>query len=206
VSDETSRATDHSPAFREALRNATRPARSQIRRVTIRRTDDGLGIHNPTRGSVPLILFLLAWLVGWGAGVRFAGGEILDGAPWPATVFLVIWLAIWTLAGVAVIYAAGWQIGGVERLFIISDVLVTETGIGPFRRRRHYPVSSISNLRAAKDNGPHSGALLKIGRIEFEADGKRRSFGIELDDAERDAVLSAIRDEMTGNEPHSGQS
>ncbi|MEX0955988.1 MAG: hypothetical protein WDZ83_12345 [Rhizobiaceae bacterium] len=36
-------------------------------RVTIRETDDGLGIHNPSHRILPVILFLLLWLGGGGA-------------------------------------------------------------------------------------------------------------------------------------------
>lgn len=186
----------YSPAFREMLREATRPKRGTLDRVTIRRTADGLGIHNPTRRSIPVILFLLFWLCGWAAGAGFALTEIVGGTPWPIMIFLMVWLSIWTVGGVVAMLTVAWQLAGIERLFIISGVMVVERGFGPFRRRQIHPLADVTNLRVKIASNPQASGLVQVGSVTFDVAGKTYDFGIGLDSVETAAVIDAIRAEL----------
>lgn len=183
-----------SPAFEDLLSAAERPVRNDIERIAIRRTEDGLGIHVPTRRNIALAVVLSLWMVGWYFGARFAIGEIFGGAPWPAKIFMVFWMAIWSAGGLGVCTVVLWQFFGVERLFIINGVLVTEQNLGRFRRRKLVPLSSVTKVR--ENLGKYANPGAGGGEIVYHVDGKPRSFGVGLSRAERDAVLKAIASEM----------
>lgn len=195
MSGEPDSGPDYSPPFREALRNAARPARRDLERVSIVHTEDGLAIHNPARRSVAMVLFLLAWLVGWGAGVNFALREIASG-PLVRAIFLMFWLAIWSLAGLFVIRAVAWHWMGVERIFVLSGVLVVERGVGPWKRTQFIPLADLDGPHE-KEPAPVYGGLVPLGTIAFSAHGKEITLGLDLSEAERAVVIEALRAELS---------
>ena len=68
-------------------------------RITIRETLDGLGIYNPARRNIVLVLFLMLWLTGWAFGEYFALSQILRGGNLVGSLFLLVRGAFWTLGG-----------------------------------------------------------------------------------------------------------
>lgn len=68
-------------------------------RITIRETLDGLGIYNPARRNIVLVLFLMLWLTGWAFGEYFALSQILRGGNIFGSLFLLVWASFWTLGG-----------------------------------------------------------------------------------------------------------
>lgn len=160
-------------------------------RVVIRETPEGLGIYNPSRRNMPLILFLLLWLGGWTAGEYFAITEIMRGGDLFGSVFLLVWLTIWTFGGVACWWIVLWSLFGSERLFVTGGALVKSRGFGPLRWRSFYPVDAISDLRInAMADVPDA---VQVPAIEFAFAGKPVRFGLDLDPDERRAVLDALR-------------
>lgn len=160
-------------------------------RITIRETDDGLGIHNPSHRQMPLILFLLLWLGGWAFGEFFALSQIFSGGgPFGVDLFLLFWVTFWTLGGALAWWFVLWQLFGVEQLFITSGAVVREAGLWRLRRRRVYPLGSVSEFELAavpvrQNSFNHA--------ITFKADGKSRGFGIGMSPDEAEAALDAIR-------------
>ena len=167
-------------------------------RITIRETDDGLGVDNPTRRSIPIILFLLVWLAGWSVGEFFALSEIFNGSVGPEDLFLLVWVTAWTVGGVFAWSAVLWNLFGSERLFVTGGGLVREVGFWFFRPRRVYPLAQVSNLRRNEKSGDGGHSVFSKGRILFDAEGKTRSFGIGLDKDEADAVLVALKRHVPG--------
>lgn len=196
MSEDPEKWAQHSPAFREMLRGANRPARGEIDRIAIRRTDDGLGIHNPTRRSFTLIVGLSLWLLMWSAGLAFALGEIFGSVPLPAKIFLLIWLAIWLVGGLVTVAVVAWQLAGIERIFVIAGVLATETGVGPFQIRRYYPLSTVSKIRDAATGSEEDLRSTLFGTVAFDVDKRTKYLGVGLDASERDAVIKALQAEM----------
>lgn len=162
-------------------------------RIVLRETGDGLGVHNPTRRSVPLILFMLVWLAGWTAGEVFALSQIFDGSIGITDIFLLFWLTLWTIGGVFAWSTLLWNLLGVERLFITGGGIVRELGLGFMRFRKVYQVADVSDVRVSNVRNEGAQSMLTRGRILFDVAGRVRSFGIGLDTEETSAVFWAMR-------------
>lgn len=160
-------------------------------RITIRETADGLGIYNPTRRNIPVILFLCLWLAGWTVGEFFALTTIFSGESGFAGLFLLVWVTFWTIGGFFAFSVVLWQLFGVEKLFITGGAMVREVGFWNVTRRKVWPLDEVTGVREGTPRGD-AGSVFSPGSVEFEVAGAKRSFGIQLDKAERDAVLEAI--------------
>ncbi|MBO6716637.1 MAG: hypothetical protein JJ913_01635 [Rhizobiaceae bacterium] len=161
-------------------------------RITIRETGDGLGIHNPTRRQMPLILFLLLWLGGWSFGEYFALSEIFrSGTPLAGNLFLIFWVTFWTLGGLLAWWFVLWQLFGVERLFITGGAVVHEIGLWRLRRRRVFAADAVRFENAA--NRPKMGNQFITGPIAYSTDGTERRFGMGMSAEEAEMALAAIR-------------
>lgn len=161
-------------------------------RITIRETADGLGIYNPTRRNLAVILFMLLWLTGWAAGEVFAFYALFTDETGFAGLFLILWLTCWTIGGLFAISVVLWQLVGVEKLFVTGGAMVREVGFWTITRRNVWDLDSITNIRAETPSGKDAGSVLSPGGIVFEVDGESKSFGIQLDEAERMAALEAV--------------
>ncbi|MEX0406993.1 hypothetical protein ABGN05_15115 [Aquibium sp. LZ166] len=164
-------------------------------RMTIRKTADGIGVYNPTRRKIGLILFMIVWLGGWSVGEFFALTEIFGGgSPFPADIFLMFWVTAWTFGGVIVWSVVAWQLFGVEKLFLIDGgAVVVERGFGPLKRRKVYPVEKVTEVGFAPPAAKSAAdGFLSRGRVRFFVDGKPAGFGIELDDKEAGQVIDLM--------------
>ena len=161
-------------------------------RITIRETPDGLGIYNPARRNMPVVLFLLLWLAGWSAGEYFALAEILSSRNPIAEGFLIFWVTFWTMGGAICWWVVLWNLFGTERVFVTGGALVRSVGVGPLRRRKVYPVGEISNLRSISPAKGGNGTIL-ASAIAFDVDGKTREVGAGMDQDEVEVVLAALR-------------
>lgn len=161
-------------------------------RITIRESLDGLGIYNPARRNVAVILFLMLWLAGWSFGECFALSQILRGGNVVASAFLLVWATFWTLGGLGALAVLLWNLFGSERLFITGGMLVHSRGFGPFRRKRAYPVGQVNSFRVDTRGNPAAGAV-PLGAVAYQAGGGARSFGVGMTREEAEASLAAIR-------------
>ncbi len=160
-------------------------------RIIISEPLDGLGIYNPARRNIVVILFLMVWLGGWGAGEYFALTQILRSGNVVVSLFLLVWVSIWTLGGLGALGVLLWNLIGSERLFITAGALVHSIGFGFVQRKRMYPLDEVGGFRIISgskkgDNG------LPLSAIEYEARGGRRTFGMGMSRAEAEASLAAI--------------
>lgn len=150
--------------------------------------------------------FLGVWLCGWLLGESFAlwvlirggfallTGEALNPGDGPIELtaavavgtFLLIWLSLWTLGGIAAATQLLRELWGGDRIVAGRDGLVLEWKAGPFRRRRAIPRDEIIGV-----------ALLpRRGAIVVDTTRERVEAGSLGDDAERRAVVSALRREL----------
>lgn len=173
-------------------------------RITFRRTEDGIGVYNPTRRKLALVAFMLVWLCGWAAGEWFALSEIFrSGSPLAVDLFLIVWASFWTIGGLAVLAVVGWQLFGVEKLFLIEGGgIVTERDLGPITRRKVFRVDQVSEIGFAGEKREGAAdTVFSGGAVRFFADGKPQSFGIELDDEEADRVVILMREFVERHNP-----
>ena len=161
-------------------------------RIVIRETLDGLGIYNPARRNIVLILFLMLWLTGWSFGEYFALSEILRGGNVVGSVFLLVWATLWTLGGLVAARVLLWNLFGSERLFMTGGMLVHSSGFGPFRRKRAHRLDQVGDFRLNLAGDPAANAI-PLGSIEYRAEGVRRVFGIGMTREEAETSLAAIR-------------
>lgn len=185
-------------------------------RATITDSPEGLEIVVPAPRIWLVIVFLGFWLVGWVTGEVFAARQLFGPGPPAARLFLLVWLAGWTLGGGAALGACLWMLVGHERVRLRPDTLVIQReafGLGP---RKAYALERIRDLRAVElpplselrlPQGDHvpqpvtaetAGAALRIvgiggPGITFRYDGKPVRFGLALDPLEAHQVVSQLK-------------
>jgi len=150
--------------------------------------------------------FLAFWLCGWAAGEAFAlyvlvNGlrALLTGSPptggdEPKNIgaavavggFLLIWLAFWTIGGLAAIRELLRSLWAEDCLSVQPDGLLVTSRLGPFVTRRHLPRSEIRRIYAQR---PTTALMAQVG-----------SNTVTLSDlgtpAERDAGADWLRSEL----------
>ena len=174
----------------------TRPSPSRIR---IAKEIGGLSVTITARRHWGLILFLSFWLCGWVMGESFAlktliGGEAA-GEGIGAVSFLVIWLAIWTLGGLAAWYAWLWSLTGEETIVVGRHAMSIRRSVLGIGRATLLGMRTVRNLRAVASQ-PTGFRRGRVDRIEVETDGRTFSFGADLTESEADFVIDAIRSEV----------
>ena len=151
--------------------SAARPARG----ATIERTFTGLEIRLHSTGFARFFsaAFLAVWLAGWAVGEGFGlwllgtgAKSLLTGQPHgpgraplelaPALGvggFLLFWLALWTVGGLAALHEFGRLVWSEDRLRVDSGRLEIARRTGVFTRRRTLPRDQIRRLYRI-DAGP----------------------------------------------------
>jgi len=175
-------------------------------RITVRKTADGIGVYNPTRRRLGLVAFMLVWLCGWSAGEWFTLTELLrPGTALAVDLFLLVWVSLWTLGGLAVLAVVAWNLVGVEKLFLVEGGgIVVERGIGPLTRRKVFRVDRVGEIGFAHRLGARRAeGILSGGAVRFFADGRPQSFGIDLDDEETHWLVSLMQDFVGRHRPAS---
>jgi hypothetical protein len=158
-------------------------------RITVRQTEDGLGISIPPQRSVPLVGFLLVWLAGWSFGMRF-GLASVSTFRMPDLLFL-IWSIPWTASGLAVLYVALWQLFGREQLFFTAGALVREWWMPGLRRRRVVMGSEIREVTVKRPENDLAG----LGTIQVKTATGSFWIGSGLGHHEAELVADLIREQ-----------
>lgn len=147
-----------------------------------------------------VLLFLPVWLVGWTVGGIMVGlVQIRGGAPdWDG--FIYIWLALWLIAAGLALYLWLWNAFGNEVVRIGGSALSLKRDILGLGVRRSFPITGVSNLRAAGLFGSlHSWSYgmawygLSPGVVAFEHEGKTHRFGIQLEEQEAHELVEALK-------------
>jgi len=164
--------------------------------------------------------FLLFWLCGWLAGECFAlwflgNGlvALMSGTPFlsgrspvqvgPAIAvgsFLLLWLALWTVGGIAAISELLRLVAGEDRLAVEGSGLTVIHRRGPFRSRREFPRDTLQRLyltptrcALAVDSSRGTVELSRLGTLE-ERDHAAKALRSELglSDVDSSAVANAL--------------
>lgn len=196
VSGEGTAETDDAPSGAARLIADTERLRGKLR-ITVRHTEDGLGIHIPPARQLPVVAFMLLWMGGWAAGEYFAIGELLSSGFRLPGLFVLLWLVPWTLGGAGVFWVICWQLFGVERLFFTAGALVREWSLLGFGGRR---VLHGSDIVSVSVDDKASNDLAGFGTIKVGTAGRTMRIGSGLPDYEAQLVAELIRQAVAGNE------
>ncbi len=173
-------------------------------RYTIEDSFAALRITIPARRNWLVILFLGFWLGGWATGELFAGatlvrglaailsGRVPDIGSAAGTLFIAIWLALWTVGGGFALLIWLWNLAGKEVVVIDGESLTiqkTVLGIGP---RKQYEAAYVDRLRVSEDYGGSQGPW--AGALTFDYGGSTVRFGAGLTPVEARDVLARIAD------------
>jgi hypothetical protein len=112
-------------------------------------------------------------------------------------IFLYIWLSIWIIAFVCVLVLFLWGCWGKEKLEINPfeirfEKTVFGAGIKKRLQRKHVENFTVSNPNSTENNLGYWG--LGRGKIKFEYGCKTYSFGLGLEDAEAEQLVSLINE------------
>jgi hypothetical protein len=174
-------------------------------RAVIEQDGSGLRITIPAATHLGGTAFLGLWLIGWAFGeVSVIYLMIFPAAPEPPSafvnIFLLAWLAMWTLGGAWCLAAFLWGVAGKEVIELSSTALRHRKQIPIFSRSRDYAVASIANLRLASlapplaDEKHNMGTALnfKDGAIAFDYGRATHHLGADLDEADAKYVIGEM--------------
>ena len=147
------------------------------------------------------MLFLSAWLVGWGFGEVMVSRELLFGDADAPDLFLSVWLIMWTLGGGVAIYAWLRMLAGTELVLLGRGVLTIKEELFGVGRSNEYDLAHVKHLRIEPLSlfPADMGAALRFwgiggGPIAFDYGSKTLRFGAGLDDAEARDVVRELRE------------
>lgn len=174
-------------------------------RAIIEHDGANLRITIPAVNSLSGTAFIGLWLIGWAFG-EFAVLYFMfikpPEEPQPAftLIFLIVWLAMWTMGGVWALITFLWAIAGKEVIELSSTTLRHRKQIPIFSRSRDYAVASIANLRLASlapalaDDQHNMGTALnfKDGAIAFDYGRATHHLGADLDEADAKYVIGEM--------------
>lgn len=169
-------------------------------RLTITDTLQGLRIVMPCRRSWFVIFFLACWILGWAVGEVMVSRQFLNGdAPSEGELFMLAWLAVWTVGGVVAVYAWLWQVMGKEVVTVRGQTFTVRRDIGGFGFDKEYDLVQMRDLRVGPVgmNPLDFSSSLQLwgvggGMIAFDYGARTYRFGAGLDEAETKQVVTAI--------------
>lgn len=168
-------------------------------RSQIENTNDGLRISIPVKKNYFLLLFLSFWLFGWVFGEGMSLTELTSGKS-SADGFLFFWLCAWTVGGVFAIGTWLWNLKGKEVININSIELQHIRQVMGLRWSREYELSSVTNLRTQAPAYSMFGSRggmdfwgLAGGVIAFDYGPNTYRFGVQLDEAEANHIVSVVK-------------
>ena len=164
-------------------------------RISIVETDDRLTISNPSRYSIPEILISVAVI---GLYCYFWGPALIASVSSPDAKLNLQFFTLWFFF-VLILYKCfetiAWNRFGIETLEITSDSLDQTVKRWPFVKSNSADPHHISKLGImsstfgdSNSEGPDDG-----GVVHFQSSGKSFNFGRELDRAEAETVVEAIK-------------
>jgi hypothetical protein len=173
-------------------------------RYALEPTADGVRVLIPAPRNWLVIVFLSAWLVGWFFGECSALIQLLglsSGGMTPKHVqpeFLLLWLVMWTLGGIAVLTTLLWQLAGREVITANSLSLSRRIEAFGFGITRSYTLNAIRDLRATPNVNPRytrQRAILPwggFGSIAFDYGARTIRFAPGIDEAEAKMLVADL--------------
>lgn len=168
------------------------PGRAQIQ-------DDGNQIIMiiPTQKNWLIMLFYSVWLCGWAVGEFIAPFAFFrSGTPIFVFVFVLAWLAIWTIGGLYALWILLWNIFGQEIITVNNEILQIEQRVFGFGRSREYLIPKTRNYRIKSDSMAFFSAGLwdySKGTIKFDYGMKTFDFGMNIKESEALYIINLLK-------------
>lgn len=176
------------------------PGAGPDRGVTITTGPQGLEIVIPAPRNLFLLSLLGVWLMAWGAGELSALERLRSGRGADPEELLLVWLVIWTAAGLLAAYAWLWMLVGQERIVLGTSSLRIRREILGVGLTRTYPLLRIRSLRVEPPPpGDRESPLvfrlagLSGGTMAFDHEGQTVRCGAGLAPAEAARILERMR-------------
>jgi hypothetical protein len=150
-----------------------------------------------------VIMFVLAWMVGWWFGFTQALSQLQGKELNRESLFLMAWLAMWTLGGGWVIAYVLWTLFGRHVVTIDFSVLLHRREVFGAGITRAFHVHEMRNLRpsAVPASGSRRHAEEKIS-VAFDYGAKTIHLGTNcFDEAEAVILVERIRQRFPGLAP-----
>jgi hypothetical protein len=109
----------------------------------------GVEIHIFAKKEWSALIFLPLWLAIWTFAGIVAMKWVLRPAPSTPRAFVSLWLVGWALGEAWAVYSWSWTAFGKEILEVKEGVLTTKRDILGLGRSRRFPIGSVANLRAS---------------------------------------------------------
>jgi hypothetical protein len=163
-------------------------------------TPEGLVINIPSAKRWAVTIFMAFWLCGWAFGEfevihLFSIGKI----PLSASLFTLVWLAMWTMGGCLTILVWLWNVAGREIVSLTPASLAIRRDILGFGSSKEYDLPSVRNLRIElTPEKPENrisvwGAPMFGGAIAFDYGAKTFRFGAGVDEAEASHLIELLK-------------
>lgn len=170
------------------------------RRSISRQTPRGLTIEIPAKRNFFMILFGGFWLCGWALGEAVVTRMLFfEVGPAVSNLFALIWLGLWTVAGVAVGASWAWTVAGRTVLEVANGMLTLRHRVFGLGFSRAYDARQIKRLQTrnrsnskdwAKSEGPFAGP------IGFDYGARTVRFGAALDWSEAKMIIDELREAL----------
>ncbi len=196
-------------------------------KAKISRKPQGLEILIPAQSHIFVVGFLCFWLTGWAMGEYFAIKSLFfsdQALPLPAVIFMIVWVSLWTVGGIAAITAVLWMLFGRVMVSIDSRYLTITSQVLSLKKSNSVDIQQIKNIRigpvptlsaTASENsgcpaGDKGGCCQPANAILFDVKeprqtsrnlrlpgiipGDKNYFGEHLEEEELKKILSAMKD------------
>ena len=175
-------------------------------RFTIQDTFNGIEATIPAARNGFVLLFMSAWIVGWGVGELSAIHQLLSHGNGPPELFMLAWLAGWTMGGAWAAGTIAWQLGGREVVVVGPSTLqhrIEAFGIG---RTRTYQLADVKDFRTVelvRSPFANQSAWLpsftgSVGAVAFDYGARTYRFAPSLDEAEAKLLVSKLGARLSG--------
>ncbi|WP_119390469.1 hypothetical protein [Taklimakanibacter lacteus] len=173
-------------------------------RAVIEHGETGLRITIPAEIQPKGMMFMCLWLTIWVIAEAIIAFELLTGEPTDRSfvsgpLLSYFWFAMWTVAGMSMIYTLLWQVVGKEIIELSSTLLRLRKRILFFSLSRDFAVSSIRNMRPisprpkdANNKNTLSHLSFRDGAITFDYGRTTRYLGQDLNEAEAQYVIDEM--------------
>ena len=151
----------------------------------------GLRVTLPCKKDWFRILFFSVWLVGWYLGESNEIPKVIKGVrSGQVPISDLVWLVMWSLAGLFLSFWITWRLLGKEILALASGTLTLQKQIAGIGRSWEFDTSQISALRFRPEHGAGKG--YRESRVELDYGAKTYNFAEGIDPAEASYLLELL--------------
>ena len=169
-------------------------------RLKINQDFYSLSIEIPSKKNWIALIFMIAWLIGWGVGEVFAVREIFNpDTEFIAKAFLFIWVIGWTVGGAVVLYFILWQLIGYEIIQVERGFLTLKRFVFGIGQAKKYDIKSIKNMAisfapSARKNNKRNIRGVGGGKIRFDYKTKSIKFAKNIKEIEAKMIIEKLKD------------